>query len=617
MEWTRAFRAFVVIACLVTYVPAYPKAGDDRDGYGEPRKDLRDGSIPQRKGYLRYCWDIAKFFATGNYFNRHLMERNPNILSDHEFLDQARFADEYGLISSRFIPELDTRVYFSATGTPSPEGEVPLVDPKAKALFIYFHGTGTENGSGANFNYKANKLAKMGYATLAFDYPFHQQGSHNPLTAFANRWMSDINKMIEKVRVPGQPIYLVGHSFGVDAISEYITRYPKSVSGALLMSPGGVTPELMKWAQEKTYPMLRTFPHFEFNEGGSRWAGLMRKGFTWNQLDKRKLPDPTVVNPDLKVRVVTGAWEEYVPGPLKEDGLPAHEPRTYDLVGKMKEFFKNADGHVEPGVGHLIFKHNDAEGRDMVIREILGMAGADYADINKMSHETGKRFNRPFHERLLLSYQTDPFFRQFVDERYSKFQITVLQNRKDEPSAKLLFDQYRVFKAYREELLFKNIFATKEWAPEFYEANKEAIDNYDKSKRDVLLARYFDFLASAPPHIASRAVIPKEALQNIPNFPEGDLKPPHLGLVSPKPVKPAGTADRDRTDIILSEIKVVAEMSPEWYEANKASVDAVREGGEQGERARGRLFAAFFKYKKAQTPERQKEIETRAAEAGE
>ncbi len=39
-----------------------------------------------------------------------------------------------------------------------------MVDPEAKAVVIYIHGSGTEKASGINFAGKCNTLARLGYA---------------------------------------------------------------------------------------------------------------------------------------------------------------------------------------------------------------------------------------------------------------------------------------------------------------------------------------------------------------------------------------------------------------------------------------------------------------------
>ncbi|MCK6597948.1 MAG: hypothetical protein L6Q37_06250, partial [Bdellovibrionaceae bacterium] len=69
-------------------------------------------------------------------------------------------------MTSFFDPNFQTRIYYSATAKPNQSGEIDVIDNNSKAVVIYFHGSGTENGSGANFNYKGNKLASLGYSSL-------------------------------------------------------------------------------------------------------------------------------------------------------------------------------------------------------------------------------------------------------------------------------------------------------------------------------------------------------------------------------------------------------------------------------------------------------------------
>lgn len=46
----------------------------------------------------------------------------------------------------------------------------------------------------------------------------------NPALANTGEFAKYVHSIIEKYRVPGQPVILTGHSFGPDLIAEYITQ---------------------------------------------------------------------------------------------------------------------------------------------------------------------------------------------------------------------------------------------------------------------------------------------------------------------------------------------------------------------------------------------------------
>ncbi|MBX9767040.1 MAG: alpha/beta hydrolase, partial [Bdellovibrionales bacterium] len=259
--------------------------------------------------------------------SRRTSERQPNFFSDREFLTERKYSSStLGVVDTRFVPELDTRVYYTSTGKPDVSGKVPLVDPDAKGLFIFFHGSGTMKAGGGNFTLKMNRLSQSGYAALGFDFPWHQDGSQNPKLSESKEFMEYLYQFIQTLRPGGMPVYLVGHSFGPEILSEVVTRYPHLVQGAAMISPGGFDKVTAEWYQEQTVkmPFMRDLNEGGGNQKGGEWAGAVTKNFVWNKPTKR--PDPTIVNPRLKLHVIYGDREEYIPGPLNEDGSPAASP---------------------------------------------------------------------------------------------------------------------------------------------------------------------------------------------------------------------------------------------------------------------------------------------------
>lgn len=74
-----------------------------------------------------------------------------------------------GHIFKRWDPELETMIY-STMAEPRKDGSVPLVSKDAKAVVIFFHGSGTAKASGNNFKENQNILRPFGIAGISFDF---------------------------------------------------------------------------------------------------------------------------------------------------------------------------------------------------------------------------------------------------------------------------------------------------------------------------------------------------------------------------------------------------------------------------------------------------------------
>lgn len=479
------------------------------------------GTTADCRNLIRRFVENRRFFKDDSWRNRVVDERNPDFLNDLEYLDETRYANStLGIVDTFFDKELDTQIYYTATAKPRADGTIPVVDPDAKALVVYLHGSGTMKASGVGFAGKMNPLAKMGYSSLSFDLPFHRLGSRNPALANAEDFAKYMDDIINKYRVPGQPVILVGHSFGPDIIAEYITRYPKGVDSAVLISPGSFDKVTQKWYEEKTSRM--DFGDTEMNDAGGRWAGMVTNGKIWDKPGKPGRVDPTVANKDLDVYVISGDREEYVPGPLDERGHPTADPRTYDVKKVFEGYFSRVDVTIEPGVGHYIFNHKDAAGQDVVLRSVLRANGETLAQEKDLKRAVSERMaQRPPYDLMALRYQKEPFFRRYIDQLAAKENksgldlIQGLRQAEDKKASQQMLTDFLTVERQRVEALNANIQSTKDWAPEFYRENKQAIDDLGgKGDHTTVTAKYLAYLETLPRDVvAAHARVPASVFE--------------------------------------------------------------------------------------------------------
>ena len=431
---------------------------------------------------------------------RTFADHNPRFLSDYEYLKERRYAsDTLGVVTSAFVPELDTRVYATATARPDSQGRIGLVDTQTKGVFFFFHGSGTAKAGGANFAMKMNRLALMGYTAIGFDLPFHQDGSQNPELYDSAKFVDYLHDVIQTLRPGGKPVYFVGHSYGPELISELLTRYPRLAQGAALISPGGVDEVTQRWYEEKTLkmPFMRMTPAEE-NEAGAAWADRVTRNFIWNKIEKR--PDPTLVNPKLKVHVLYGDREEYVPGPLNPDGSPAPVPRTYDLCKVYKKIFRNAKCTVEPGVGHYIFEFKDVNGQDVIMRTLLDLAGESIENEKAIRQQWAEhlRQSRTLADHNLTSYHRDIFFKGWIDRTIGKQKLVELRDAGNQRESQALINDYKMISKQRDLAMLENIRKLENLAPQFYETIAQMMVNSAAKNFDTapVFSRYLHFLES-------------------------------------------------------------------------------------------------------------------------
>jgi pimeloyl-ACP methyl ester carboxylesterase len=435
----------------------------------------------------------------------------PNFLNDYDLLLQRRMNDKMGIVKSFFSEKYDTQIFYTATGKPDIEGNIPVVDPTSRGLYFYFHGSGTNKAGGDNFAYKMNKLAAMGYTVMSIDLPYHSQGSRRANITNANVFYSQLRELINEYRIKGMPVYLSGHSYGPDVIAEFAKRYPNDIDGILMISPGSFNPTLEDWFMHYTSQMTALWGDMVPNLDGSAWAGLMATQHTWRLPPTPNSPDPTVVNPNLQVNIISGQYEEYLPGSLDERGLPTKTDRDYDICKALTALFSGADCKIEPGVGHYIFEHTDADGYDVILRELLKLNGQSMANAKALK-DSAPSNNLSEPDDLARRYARDSFFHQFVDARVGGWPaVQKIVADRDEVSARRLANEYSKFvTTKRDQALAQNIKNTARWNPIFYMQNQAAIDALQENRpraNDDLLNKYFKMLETLSPEERDRNAI--------------------------------------------------------------------------------------------------------------
>jgi pimeloyl-ACP methyl ester carboxylesterase len=429
---------------------------------------------------------------------RGLKEPEVDWKSERSYLEAMDAKQTMGQVETFFSEKWDTQIYHTNTGLPNAKGQSPLVDPNSKGVFIFFHGSGTMKSSGRNFLGNMNTLANLGYSGISFDMPFHGQGPRSEAFNDSKYFMEWVRSIVLEARKSGKPIYLVGHSFGPDVALEFATRYPKIVDGVAGLSPAGYTKELSKWYDNVTSKM-NFGGNVASNDAGGVWAGTMSNQFLWA---KKKLADPTVINPNMRVRILSGNLEEYVPGPTSGEGdaLKVAGPNTYDVRVPLSSFFRNAVITVEPGVGHYLFDHVDSDGLHVVTRELLLTAGEDPHQIKKITEQVVQE-NQNLHAsgQLAKRYVQDPIFKAWADLAYGKGTVMrVTQQYNDKLSQKILADYVLAVKA-RDQEIFQKIINTKETNPEFYHKYQAIIDAYKPNRVETTLFKpYLLLVLNAP-----------------------------------------------------------------------------------------------------------------------
>ncbi len=128
-----------------------------------------------------------------------------------------------------YIQSFDnTQLFFKSTIPQSP-----------KAIIVIVHGLCEHLG---RYDYLTQKLIEQGYGVYRFDHRGHGKSEGKPI------FYNDFNEMLDDVNVvvdlakndfPSLPVFLIGHSMGGFAVTNYGIKYPNKVNGIVVS--GGVT----------------------------------------------------------------------------------------------------------------------------------------------------------------------------------------------------------------------------------------------------------------------------------------------------------------------------------------------------------------------------------------
>lgn len=429
-------------------------------------------------------------------YERDLSDKDVDLGSVRSILGAQKQAEKMGVMRGEFNAELDTMIYSTRTGKIDPRtGKAPLIDPEAKAVFVFFHGSGTMQSSGANFIANMNTVAAHGFSALSFDMPFHGSGPVRDKFRNAHEFMSWTKRIVDMARASGKPVYLVGHSFGPDVIAEYLYRYPHDVQGALLMSPAGFNKTLEDWYNQYTSRM-RMGGDVPPNRVAGQWAYQVSKQFTWSRNNGRG--DPTVINPSLRVKVLSGNREEYVPAPIGGSNRTPIGNNTYDIGAALRPFFRNAEITIEDGIGHYLFDAKDARGDNIVYREVFDLVDVKMPDLKNITRQLGvdREASRSNAEKLGIKYSQDPVFKAWVDQNYTQGALLRMIRQDNENMAKKMNEEYTNWRLAFEEKVRQEI--TEEMArnPVFRNQYQRQYDQMMREKSTILFSVYFDRILS-------------------------------------------------------------------------------------------------------------------------
>lgn len=337
-----------------------------------------------------------------------------------------------------------TRFYIANIAIPDANGHRPIVDADSNAVVLFLHGSGTMRSSGKNFLHIMNFLSLLNISSVAIDFPFHGDGPNSNKFEDPKYFMNWMNQIVTKLKSSGKKVYLVGHSFGPSVAMQYMYDYPFGVDGALLISPVAFNKDLRKWYNSETAKMKFGDAQLISHTMGGVWGDLMLSQFSTH--NDNKGIDPTLINSDLKVNVLTGDHEEYAPAPLSgRKNLPFGK-NTYSIPKAILKLFSRAEVVLEEGVGHYIFKHTDENGENVVNRELLKLLGIERdkaksireANLRKLSQELS------YEEQLWYKFHSDSIFRSWALENGLEKSIRQIYFKAKSNNAKNILEKFRI-----------------------------------------------------------------------------------------------------------------------------------------------------------------------------
>ena len=432
------------------------------------------------------------------YFTRAFELKTPKWNDDMAMVSTQLEAGAWNYVRPFFSSRWDTEVYFTATGVPNSKMQIPLVDPDSLGVVLFLPGSGTAKTSGSNYVGNMSTLANLGYSAVSIDTPKHASGplseKYDDIEDFM-RWMKMI---VDDLRAFGKPVYLAGHSFGPEVIFEYISRYPNDLAGVLALSPTSVDRVTEEWYWSNTVYM-KFGGDVPSNDLGGEWAEGIARQRTW---DKGIRPDPTVVNPNLRVRMLSGNMEEYVPAPVGGKYNTPVGKNTHDISVPLLKLFSNASITIEDGIGHYLFDWRDKNGQHAVTREILLMLGQNPANVEGLAKAaTARRQAHSITDQFVQKYLSDLTVQAWVNEIGGRGLMQSVWRRQDDDYTSTLQKKYALARTQRFTDLTLKVAETQQSDPEFYAQHKAAIEEaVAKNKlNDELITAYFRRQGGVPP----------------------------------------------------------------------------------------------------------------------
>jgi pimeloyl-ACP methyl ester carboxylesterase len=451
------------------------------------------GKLPRTPIHMDPCAERV----TNGYFERGSVVETPNYKDPVSLMKGILNANAWGPVRSFFSKEWDTEVFYTATGIPDPKTfEVPLVDPNSKGVVLFIHGSGTSKSSGSNFVGNMATLSNYGYTGVSIDLPFHADGPLSNKLYDADAFIGWLTKIVEDIKASGKPVYIAGHSFGPDVIFELISRNPFLVNGVTALSPVAFNALLRKWYDEFTSQMKFGGDVAPNPMGGSFADDVVQK-FLWST---GALADPTKVNPNLVIRILSGNREEYVPAPVGGPNKTPIGENTYDISVPLQKAFSGAVITIEKGTGHYLFDFKDENGFNVVQRELLLTLGEDPAKTKELTDATAiLRQARLPSERLAGMVLTDLIFRSWYLSKYSeRLAQEILRDKMDNYAERIIEEYFTTGRLELFQIIMAPIFATQETHPEFYQKYAEQIARA-REKRVVdssLVGSYYKLINS-------------------------------------------------------------------------------------------------------------------------
>ncbi|MFM8270058.1 MAG: alpha/beta hydrolase [Pseudomonadota bacterium] len=384
-----------------------------------------------------------------------------------------------GLLFKKWDSRLKTTFYHTASD-PDASGNSPLVDPKSKAVALFFHGSGTAKSSGRNFIHNMNWLSQQGISGVAIDLPFHASNKGEARLNNRAEFIKWLREVVAEVKKSGKPIYLVGHSFGPEVALQFASEYPKDLNGGglfLISGAWGKSPS-HEWMYEKvTTPGMEYIggdQKVEDNPAGGDWAGQMATQSDWHVRG---------IAPNVRVKLVVGEKDEWWPSPSSGEKLPSGVTRVKpalpypnqlgnaglikklgvtpefsfkDAIGWTQEKIPQVEIDVVEGYGHFIFDSRDQRGGPLLNRLLLDFAGVEYSKAAEQNKKTARL------EMAVLA-ENNKVFRDWLGEQ------NLAKMLKSESSAERVLEQWKTL----EFLAWKKVLSSmEETDPNYYESRK-------------------------------------------------------------------------------------------------------------------------------------------------